>query len=394
MLTIDDVASLTGLSQAAQGMKLRTSAGIDGISLAQFREGLEETWLGEDIIDSLKNGSYRPKPLRRKTLPKPNGTYRDIFVPTVQDRAAQRMLVSGLNKVTEPRFSEHSYGFRPKRNTQQAIAEAKGYVKNGLRVTYLIDLSNFFGNIDRERLRKLLRDYSLDEQIRNLINQFIKAPIIDCNKSIGTTGVPAGIPLAPLLANIYLHPLDRELERRQIAFIRYADDITLFFKDEHTIESFSNTEFLGTSEQRYGIRLNCLKTKLIATGHRPILGFHLHDDGRVTFSPKVLDAIQYSLLGLLASPKIQLTQIKETVKSVLSSILAYYKSVDNFDELKQRCDLIQESLRALILDRETPLAILFAAKWKIDRLEDIEPHVELDAIFELLPSVETYSLCA
>ncbi len=385
MLKIKDVATLTGLIQATKEMSLGTCAGIDGVDLKQFWINLQTTDLGNEIIESLTKGTYFPQPLFKVCIPKPNGTTRDIFIPTVQDRAIQRMVVEGLRTTTELRFLNQSFGFRPERNTQQAILTASQLVKEGFKVCVLIDLENFFGNIDRERLRKLLRDYDIDGGLRGLINQFIKAPITGGNEEQMQTGIPAGIPLAPLLANIYLHPLDRELNRMGIKFVRYADDITLFFKTEDDCQIFLNG-FWGICEKKFRICINRQKTKVINQGQRPILGFELGDYGGIMPRPGMVDAVQRFLVGLLADPFPPLIEILRQVRGRVTSTLSYYKCIDDFEGFKNAFEEVQEGIRQRLL-KYTKLEILSAAGVKLARLEDHEDHSEYDALLKILPPV-------
>lgn len=389
MLKIDDIINGDRLTKAAHKIRTESKAGIDGITPGEFRKMLNETDLADDIIDSLRLDTYQPQSLIVKLIPKPNGTTREIFVPSVQDRAVQRMIVNGITPLTEQIFLQQSFGFRPARNTHMAVKEASQLIKEGYKVCYLVDLKNFFGNINRERLRKLLRDYPINEDIRKLINKFITAKVIG-RKGQTNQGVPAGIPLAPLLANIYLHPFDRELTRQGIKFVRYADDITLFFKTEKDCLHHINS-FWGTCEQRFGFIVNRQKTKVYAEEKRPILGFDLDEYGGVTVSRTVTDKIRKSLFGLIADPKFSLSDIKRKAKAILSSTLAYYQIADNFDWLIREIDLIQDEIRQH-LTNYSKYDLIEIAKIRLERTDEYEFYSDDDLLMAIIPSVEKYAV--
>lgn len=382
MLGISDIATIDALKAASKGTK-RSGPGIDGVTPKQYRTNLMQRNTGVEVIKSIVEGTYKPMPLKKKLIPKPNGKHREICIPTAQDRVIQRMLVRALNPIMEKRFLDQSYGFRPRRNVQQAVAAARMLIAEGYKACVLLDLENFFGNIDRDRLRKLLRDYELKEEVRKLINEFMKAKVIGENRS--PLGIPAGIPLAPLLANLYLHPLDKELQRKRIHFIRYADDITLFFKTENECHDFINA-FRGAGEQRFGIKINHEKTKIISTDQRPILGFNLDDSGGVTCCAKVTDDIRESLIGLFAAPDTSLDKIAIRAKQTINSFLAHYKCADNHIEMRGKCQTIQNEVKEKIFENFPILEIISKANLKLCRIDECDYFVD-EALEQLIPSL-------
>ncbi|MGE3684295.1 MAG: reverse transcriptase domain-containing protein [Bdellovibrionales bacterium] len=304
---------MAGLLKATRALKANSSAGFDNVTPRQFRAALLQTDLGTGLIEDLKTGRYRPGPLRRVCIPKPNGTQREIYIPSVQDRVVQKLIVNAITPLVEARSSQHSYGFRPHRNVQQAVRHVSQLVKAGYRVCLLVDLKNFFGNIKRERLRALLRNYPIDPALRELVNAFIKAKAIDMVDASASHGIPAGMPLAPTLANIYLTPLDNDLAKRGVKFVRYADDITLLFRSEHECRSLYMDVSDGW-EERFGLRINHQKTEIVSQGHRSVLGFKIGDYGGVTASTLVTDVLAESLTDLLSAANVPLGILQKQIK--------------------------------------------------------------------------------
>jgi retron-type reverse transcriptase len=201
----------------------RGGAGVDGLSIAETADYLRAHW--PRIRESLLDGSYRPCPVRRVQIPKPDGGVRELGIPTVTDRLIQQALLQVLQRKIDPTFSEHSYGFRPGRRAHDAVRQAQRYVQDGYRMVVDVDLEKFFDRVNHDILMERLARRIEDKAVLRLIRRYLVAGILDGGVVMERyEGTPQGGPLSPLLANVLLDEVDRELERRGHRFVRYADD--------------------------------------------------------------------------------------------------------------------------------------------------------------------------
>lgn len=205
------------------------AAGVDGLDIDQTSRLLATEW--PHIREQLLSGTYWPSPVRRVTIPKPDGGERELGIPTVTDRLIQQALLQVLQPILDPTFSEHSYGFRPGRCAQDAVLAAQAYVQSGLRIVVDVDLSKFFDRVNHDilidRLRKRIDDAGVIRLVRAYLNSGIMDHGVVQERSEGT---PQGGPLSPLLANVMLDEVDKELERRGHGFARYADDANVYVR--------------------------------------------------------------------------------------------------------------------------------------------------------------------
>ncbi len=201
----------------------RGAPGIDGMEVEALPEHIRRHW--GKLKEKLMQGRYKPSVVRGVELAKPQGGVRLLGIPSVQDRWLQQAIHQVLSPIFEAEFSESSYGFRPGRSAHEAVLAARGFMESGKAWVVDIDLASFFDEVDHDVLRHLLSQKVTDARVLNLIGKYLRAGM-DRNGQVTkrTKGTPQGGPLSPLLANIYLTPLDRELERRGLAFCRYADD--------------------------------------------------------------------------------------------------------------------------------------------------------------------------
>jgi RNA-directed DNA polymerase len=205
------------------------SAGVDRRTVQQTGSDLATEWA--EIRQALLDGSYRPSPVRRVAIPKPNGGIRELGIPTVVDRLIQQALLQVLQPLIDPSFSEHSYGFRPGRSAHGAVLEAQRYVEQGNRVVVDVDLEKFFDRVNHDILMDRLAKRIADKAMLRLIRRYLEAGILAHGVVMERfEGTPQGGPLSPLLANVLLDEVDRELERRGHKFVRYADDCNVYVK--------------------------------------------------------------------------------------------------------------------------------------------------------------------
>lgn len=203
------------------------AAGVDGLDILQTQQHLKEAWPA--IREQLKKGSYSPQPVRRVGIPKSDGSERELGIPTVTDRLIQQALLQVLQPLIDPTFSEHSYGFRPRRSARDAVLKARHYVQQGYRIVVDVDLSKFFDRVNHDILIGRLKKRISDPSIIRLIRAYLNAGIMhEGIKTIRGEGTPQGGPLSPLLANILLDEVDQYLEKRGHHFVRYADDCNVY----------------------------------------------------------------------------------------------------------------------------------------------------------------------
>lgn len=224
------------LNRAYKRVKTNKGApGVDGMTVEEAFPWLKEH--GKEMTEAIRSGKYKPTPVRRKEIPKPDGGVRKLGIPTVKDRIVQQAIAQQLMPLYEPKFSEGSYGYRPGRSAQDAIFKILGYADEGYEWAVQLDLSKYFDTLNHEKLLNLLRETIKDERVIQLIKKFLKSGVMENGVKIATTeGSPQGGPLSPLLANVYLNEFDWEYERRGVPVIRYADDIVLLCKSQRAAE--------------------------------------------------------------------------------------------------------------------------------------------------------------
>jgi len=234
------------------------SAGVDGMTVYELEEWLSKN---EDmIIKKLMDGTYQPQPVRKVYIPKPGGGARELGIPIVIDRVMQQAIAQVLTTIFDPTFSESSYGFRPGRSAHQALVKAQEYVKSGRKYVVDIDLEKFFDLVNHDVLMVRVSRRVGDKRLLKLIGKFLRAGImIDGVAKVRTEGTPQGGPLSPLLSNILLDDLDKELEKRGHYFCRYADDCNIYVKSQAAGERVMETlvEFI---EKKLKLRVNQKKS--------------------------------------------------------------------------------------------------------------------------------------
>jgi RNA-directed DNA polymerase len=246
------------------------AAGIDGLNIDQTAERLRTEW--PTIREQLLSGAYRPKPVRRVMIPKPDGGERELGIPTVTDRLIQQALLQVLQPMLDPLFSQHSYGFRPGRSAHQAVLAAQAYVQSGRRVVVDVDLEKFFDRVNHDilidRAQKRIGDAGVIRLIRSYLNSGIMKDGVVQER---VTGTPQGGPLSPLLANVLLDEVDKELERRGHCFVRYADDANVYVRSRR-----AGKRVMALLLRLYGklrLRVNPTKSAVASVLQRKFLGY-------------------------------------------------------------------------------------------------------------------------
>ena len=271
----------------------RGAGGIDGMQTDELRDYLEAGW--PLLKQSILEGSYRPQPVRKVEIPKPQGGTRMLGIPTVLDRLLQQAISQWLSPKYEPEFSVHSYGFREGRNAHQAVLEAKQYLGEGKEWIIELDLEKFFDRVNHDKLMGLLAKRIADKRTLKLIRSYLNSGIMEGGMvSQRLEGTPQGSPLSPLLSNVMLHELDKDLQERGHSFVRYADDCSIYVKSEKSAHRVleSITEYI---EGKLKLKVNKEKTKISRPSQSTLLGFSFYRNGaewRIRIAPKALKRVK------------------------------------------------------------------------------------------------------
>lgn len=273
---INKVIADDNLWKAYKKVKSNKGApGVDGITVQELKLHMRKHYLA--LKQKLEDGTYTPQPVKRVAIPKPDGSKRYLGIPCVLDRVVQQAILQVINPIIDPHFSNNSFGFRVGRDAHQAIKRAEQYYQEGYRMVVDCDLKSYFDTIHHQRLRAYLEEFISDKIVLKLIWKFLRSGILDKDIYIETTeGAPQGGPLSPILANVYLNKLDRELEKRGHRFIRYADDFVIYVKSkragERVMESVSKY-----IEKDLQLTINQKKSKVCTATAATFLGFNIQN---------------------------------------------------------------------------------------------------------------------
>jgi len=267
------------------------AAGIDGMTVDEFPAWAKSgEW--DKVKAALRAGHYRPQPVRRVEIEKPDGGMRPLGIPTVIDRVIQQAIAQVLTPIFDPAFSEHSFGFRPGRNGQQAVKQVQRIIKQKRRIAVDVDLSRFFDRVNHDVLMSLLSRRVQDKRLNQLIGRYLRAGV-HCKTNKGDQhlqatreGVPQGGPLSPLMPNILLAPLDKELEQRGHQFARYADDFVILVKSQRAGERVLKS-ITGYLKHRLKLAINTEKSQVVKASESKFLGFTFRN-GRIHWHAKTL----------------------------------------------------------------------------------------------------------
>ena len=265
------------------------SPGIDGMTVDALPEYLEQHWPA--IREQLLSGTYKPKPVKRVEIPKPDGGVRKLGIPTVLDRFVQQAVQQVLQKQWDPTFSEHSYGFRPGRSAKQAVAQAQRYIAEGYGWCVDFDLEKFFDRVNHDKLMGAIAKRVEDRRLLKLIRAFLNAGVMENGLvSPSVEGTPQGGPLSPLLSNLVLDELDRELERRGHRFVRYADDSNIYVRSERAGQRVMESVKRFITD-RLKLKVNESKSAVAKPQERKFLGFSftVGKELKRKIAPKAMD---------------------------------------------------------------------------------------------------------
>ena len=263
------------------------AAGIDHMQTTELESHLQAHW--EWIRAKLLAGTYVPSPVRRVEIPKPSGGTRMLGIPTVQDRLLQQMLLQVLTPIFDPKFSEHSYGFRPGRSAQDAVRAAQQYAQEGKDWVVDFDIAKFFDHVNHDILMGRIAQVIRDKRVLQLIGKYLRrGAMVEGVVTASVEGTPQGGPLSPMLANIYLDALDKELERRGHRFCRYADDANIYVGSQAAAER-TLASIQGWIEKHLRLKVNAAKSGTGRVWERKFLGFRLDRDKRIGVAPESVE---------------------------------------------------------------------------------------------------------
>lgn len=276
---LEKILSRDNMFAALDKVKANKGAGgIDGISVDEIDQYLRDNWV--DIRDKIRKRKYKPKPVRRVEIPKPNGGVRNLGILTVVDRVIEQAIAQVLTPIAEPHFSERSYGFRPNRRAEQAITKLLEYFNDGYTYIVDIDLEKFFDNVPQDKLMTLVHNLINDPDTESLIRKYLNAGVMIKGKYETTSkGTPQGGNLSPLLSNIMLNELDKELEARRLHFVRYADDCVITVGSSAAANRVMAT-VTKWIEKKLGLKVNMTKSKVTKPTKLKYLGFGFWKDNK------------------------------------------------------------------------------------------------------------------
>ena len=325
------------------------AAGVDNLSTLDLKPWLKQHWQGMKV--SLAAGSYLPRAIRKVDIPKPNGDTRTLGVPTVVDRLIQQAIAQRLSPLVEPHFSHSSYGFRPNRNAWQAVQQAQQYIRSGKRWVVDMDLEKFFDRVDHDILMSKLSNLIEDKRLLKLIRRFLEAEMMDNGQRVTRDrGMPQGGPLSPLLSNILLDSLDKELERRGHSFCRYADDCNIYVSSQKAGENLlaDITEFLS---KELKLQVNADKSAVAKPWERKFLGYSFtrHKESRVKIAAQSVSRFKDKIREMTTRHCSR--SINETIHvmtPVLRGWISYFRLTKVKGVLEELDGWIRRKLRCLL----------------------------------------------
>jgi group II intron reverse transcriptase/maturase len=327
---LEQILSPTNLNRAYKRVRSnRGSGGIDKMEVESLKDYLVDN--KETLIQSILDGKYRPNPVRRVEISKEKGT-RKLGIPTVVDRVIQQAIAQVLSPTYERQFSENSYGFRPGRNAHQALNRCRDYITDGYIYAVDMDLEKFFDTVNQSKLIEVLSRTVKDGRVVSLIHKYLDAGVVIRNKFEETEmGVPQGSPLSPVLSNIMLNELDKELEKRGHPFVRYADDLIIFCKSKRSADrTLANT--VPYIENKLFLKVNREKTTTAYVSGIKFLGYSFYvykGEGRLRVHPKSIAKMKERIRKLTSrSNGWGYARRKEALRQYITGWVNYFKLAD------------------------------------------------------------------
>jgi len=358
---LEEILSRDNMLLAYKRVKSNKGAnGIDGVSVDEIDEYIKAHWV--EIREQIRKRKYQPQPVRRVEIPKPNGGVRNLGIPTVIDRIIEQAIAQVLTPIAEPHFSENSYGFRPKRRAQQAVIKLLEYLNDGYEYIVDIDLEKFFDNVPQDKLMTLVGKLIHDPDTESLISKYLRAGVMVRGQYEKTEkGTPQGGNLSPLLSNIMLNELDKELEARKLHFVRYADDCVITVGSSAAANRVMHT-ITDWIERKLGLKVNMTKTKVTRPSGLKYLGFGFwkdskdgkwkarpHQDSVLKFKRKLKELTRRNWSVLM---DLRIQKLNEVIRGWIN----YFK----IGSMKGKLEEIDERLR-------TRIRIVIWKQWKTSK---------------------------
>ena len=326
------------------------AAGIDGMTTGQLRDHIRAHW--ESIQTKLLTGRYVPSPVRRVEIPKPNGGVRMLGIPTVQDRWIQQMLMQVLQAIFDPKFSDHSYGFRPGRGAQDAVRAAQEHVRSGKNWVVDMDITKFFDRVNHDILMNRIGQTIRDKRVLRLIGDYLRAgAMVEGVVVASDEGTPQGGPLSPLLANIYLDALDAELQRRGLAFSRYADDCNIYVGSRRSAERVlaSLTQWI---KEELRLEVNATKSGVGQPWERKFLGFRINRDGKIEAAPQSVERLKDKVREMWRScQSLSSEQLRDRWRAYIRGWWGYFQLAEERTNILQTESWIRRHIRCCFWQR-------------------------------------------
>jgi RNA-directed DNA polymerase len=349
---MEKICDRNNLNLAYKRVKANKGApGIDQMTVDDMGKFIAEH--KERLLESLLLGSYQPQPVREVEIPKPGGGVRQLGIPTVIDRLVQQAILQVLQPIFEERFSSNSFGFRPKRSAHQAVKQAQIYVRSGHCIVVDIDLEKFFDRVNHDILMSKLAKVIEDKRLLKIIRAFLNAGIMRQGVCVERVeGAPQGGPLSPLLSNIMLDEMDKELERRGHKFCRYADDCNVYVKTlqagERVMESLR--QFL---QVKLKLKVNEGKSKVSKVTERQFLGFRILQNGKINISRKSETRVKSAICVITSRNRgVSLEEVISDLNKKLGGWVNYFKLIDRPEQLRGLDCWIRRKLRCYRLKQQ------------------------------------------
>ena len=346
---MERVCERENLNRGYKRVKANKGApGIDGMTVGELYDWLKEH--KEELVESLLDGSYEPQPVLGKGIDKPGGGKRRLGIPTVVDRLVQQGILQVLEGIVDPTFSESSYGFRRGRNAHEAVTRAAEYVAEGRGIVVDIDLEKFFDQVNHDMLMSRLARHASDKRLLRIVRRFLEAGMMWAGVCVERyEGTPQGGPLSPLLANLLLDDLDKELERRGHRFCRYADDCNIYVRTQKAGKRVmaSVERFL---EDKLQLRVNREKSAAAPVQERQFLGYRILRDGRLAIAPRSLGRVKKRIRQITRRNRgISLERMIGELNSYVTGWVTYFRYAACKSHLQRLDEWIRRKLRCVRL---------------------------------------------
>jgi group II intron reverse transcriptase/maturase len=347
---MDKISDYGALGKAFQRVKRNKGAGgIDGMTVADYEAGLSGHI--SQLHEQLGQGNYQPQAVQLVEIPKPNGGRRRLGIPTIADRVVQQSILTALQPIYDPYFSTRSYGFRPGRSAHQAIEQAARYVEEGKVWVVDIDLKSFFDEINHDRLMSRLSKAISDNRLLKLVQRYLRTGLMqDGLVQQRVAGTPQGGPLSPLLSNIVLDELDRELEARGLSFVRYADDSNIFVKSRRSAERVM-TSLIRFIEEHLKLKVNREKSGVRRCDQVKFLGHTIEQNGKIRIAEESIKRLKKKIREATKRNRgVNFTQVIAGVNRIIQGWAVYFRRCNTWlSELRELDGWLRMRLRCYAL---------------------------------------------